>query len=201
MPIHPTIHNTQLRETMKAEGLMQVNWECLAADGEYFKTTAAPTAGASKTTTITSFTKDYCPLWPVVPVIVVLDDAGDDWSAVSCLVKGVDQFGDAISETAAGSNSSGTWTATCLNAYQTLTSVAITVTGTTTGSDSYTIGYVLTYGLGRKIGEDGDVICSEFDGAADAGTISTAYSTYIIAGTPDGAKAMTFLIRPSYYLR
>jgi len=200
MPLHPTIHNTQLRETMKAEGLVQVNWECLAADENWYYESLAPTAGENKTTTITSFAKAYCPLWPVVPVIVVTDAAADDWSGVSVLIKGVDQFGDNISETAAGANSGGTWTATCLNAYCTLTSAAVTVTGTATSSDRWIIGFAKTYGIGRNIAATGDVICSWFDNAADAGTVSAAYSTYIIAGTPNSAKAMTLLVRPSHYL-
>jgi hypothetical protein len=193
---HTPIHNPQLAETLYSESLIQVNWECLAADDNWFLTATTFGGAANESDTITSFTKDYCPLWPVCPVVVVTDNAADDWTAVAVTFVGYDQFGDWISHAVAATNSSGTWTATSLKAFEKLESVTIAVTGTTTTSDSYIIGFAKTYGLGRRITAAAELINSLFDGAADSGTLSTVHQTYVIAGTPDGAKAMTFLIRP-----
>ena len=198
--MHGPIHNPQLRETMKAEGLACISFLPPAPTANYFKTAVTYAAGANKTVTTTSFTKASCLGWPVVPVILVGEDSGDTFSAVSSIVMGYDQFGDFQTETVAHTNSSGDWTGTCSHAYQTLTSVATTVTGTTDTSDDVVIGFAKTYGVGRKIGASGDVIASTFNGAADAGSLDTTYSTYTMAGTPDKAKWLTLCVRPSHYL-
>jgi NhaP-type Na+/H+ and K+/H+ antiporter len=162
-------------------------------------TSTALTAGANQTKTITSFTKDYCPGWPVVPVFVVAEATGDTLTAVSAVIQGKDQFGDTISETVAATNSSGTWTGTAVNAFATITSFAVTTTGTTTANDTVILGFVKTYGLGCRLGASADVIAKLFNGAADAGTVSAANSTYVIAGTPDASKELVLCVRPSFY--
>ena len=203
MATHGNIRNPELRGIIKAEGAHCISFMPIAADADWFKTTVAPTAGENKVTTLAaaSMTKAYCPGWPVVPVTVVLDDAGDDWTAVSVAYSGVDQFGDYITDTATGTNSSGTWTATGVKAFQAFTSIAITVTGTATSSDSYTIGFAKTYGIGRRIGASGEIIAQLFDGAADVGTVSVANQTIVIAGTPDAAKNWLVFARPEYYIQ
>ena len=201
MPIHPAIHNSQLRETMKAEGLECISFLATAADDDHFKASTAPTAGANATTTCTTWTKASCLEWPVVPVIVVTDAAADDWTAVVIVIKGYDQFGDFRTESVTATGSSGTWTGTAVNAFATLISAAITITGTATSADRYKIGYAKTWGIGRKLGASGDLISVTFDGAADTGTASAAYSTFAVNGTPNAAKVLTFCVRPSYYLR
>ena len=192
------IHNKQILEAVQNIAPTIINIPIPAADDNYFKTSTVPTAGLNKTTTVTSFTKSYVIDMPVVPVIVVTDGADDNWTAVSIVVIGVDQFGKTISETVTATNSSGTWTGTALNAYLTLTSVAITITGTATGADAYIIGFAKTYGLGVKIAATGDVVIHNFNGATDAGTISQRYATYAVAGTPDAAKLLHLFIRSTH---
>lgn len=200
MPIHGKIRNPELRAILKAEGLFQIAFEALAADDNWHLTSTNFGGAANEVDVITSFTVDECPGWPVCPVTVVTDAAADDWTAVSVEIKGYDQFGDFITHTVAATNSSGTWTASATLAFQKLVQVTISVSGTTTSSDAYIIGFVKTYGIGRRLGAAGDVIETLFDGSADAGTVSAANSTYAVAGTPDGAKELVILLRPTYYL-
>lgn len=192
-----TIHNPHLRDGLRenGQGLQFVNFMPLAADNDWFKTSTAFAAVANPTVTVTSFTKAYAPLWPTTLIAVVTDNAADNWTACTVVVTGIDQFGNVNTETIAGTNSSGTWTATGVVAWALLTSVAITVAGTTTTADAYILGYGKTYGLGCKIKATADVICSEFNNAADAGTASAVLHTYAVAGTPDAAKFLTLLVR------
>lgn len=169
----------------------------IAADDNWFleATNFGGAENESDTVLAASLTRAYCPERPVVPVAVVTDNADDDWTGVSVTISGVGQFGLPVLETKAATNSSGTWTATFNNAFASIISVTIAVTGTTTASDSYIIGFAKTYGLGVQISATTDVICSTFNGAADAGTISATYHTYLIAGTPDAAKFFSTAIR------
>ena len=194
-----TIHNPHLREALRETvGLHCVKFAPLAADNNWFLTATnfGGAANESDTVLAAALTKAYCPDRPVAPVIVVTDAAGDDWTAVSCTIKGIDQFGAEITETAAGTNSSGTWTASFGNAFAYLRTVTIAVTGTTTASDSYIIGFAKTWGIGCKIDASGDLITSNFDGAADAGTTSVVYHTYTPAGTPNAAKYLSLVAIP-----
>ena len=193
------IENPHLRESLRenGQGLKFVNFMPLAADDNWFLTTTSFGGAVNESDTVTSFTKAYCPLWPTTVTTVVTDAAADDWTAVSVQISGVDQFGDIRTETVAATNSSGTWTAAGSHAFAKLTSVKISVTGTTTSSDAYIIGYGKTYGLGCKIRATTDVICSEFNNAADAGTASAVYHTYAVAGTLDAAKFFSLLVRPA----
>jgi hypothetical protein len=194
-----SIHNPELRSIMRAEGLLQVAFEALAADDNYFKTTVNPATGASSIT-VSSFTKAYCPGWPVCPTLTYVETSGSDVTGISAVITGIDQFGDGISETVTASFVSGTgWVGTAVNAFRTLSSVVVTITGTSDVADTLIIGYAKKYGLGRKIGQSTDVIVSNFDGAADAGTVNVENSTYDIAGTPDGAKELLLLVHPGYY--
>ena len=191
------IENPHVRASLRESGvgLKHVNFMPLAADDDWHKTATAFTAVANPSVTVTSFTKAYCPLWPAAVSVVVTDQAGDNWTAVTVTTVGIDQFGDVRTETIAGTNSSGTWTAAGAVAFALLQSMTITVAGTTTTSDTYKIGYGKIYGLGCKIAATADVICSEFNNAADAGTASAVYHTYAVAGTPDAAKFLTLLVR------
>lgn len=191
------IENPHMRESLRdaGVGLKFTNFMPLAADDDWHKTSTAFAAVANPTVAVTSFTKAYAPLWPAALSVVVTDNAADNWTAVTIVATGIDQFGDVVTETFAGSNSSGTWTAAGAVAFALLTSVSITVAGTTTSSDAYKIGYGKIYGLGCKIAATADVICSEFNNAADAGTASAVYHTYAVAGTPDAAKFLTLLVR------
>ena len=200
--IKGSIKNPEMRRIYKELDIWHPTWIPPAADADWFDASQALATGASSytlTLASTDLTNTACPGWPVVPVLVATDNADDGWTAVSAVVSGVDQFGDHISETVTFTNSSGTWTGTCANAYQSLISVVTSVTGATTTSDTQVIGFAKTYGLGRRIKSSSDVIAKRFDGAADAGTVSAANSTYAIAGTPDGAKVTELLIRSSIY--
>jgi hypothetical protein len=201
MAIHGTIHNPMLRAILRAEGLKQVAFAPLAEDLAWFKASTAPTAGDNKTTTLlaASMTAAGCPGWPVVPVITVIDSSGSDVTGVSAVVQGIDQLGDNRTESITATDSSGTWTGTALHAYETLISVAITIAGTADAGDRYTIGFSKTYGFGCRIAATSDVVSKMFNGAADAGTVSIPYNTYVVAGTPDAAKELMLVIRPSYY--
>ena len=194
------IRNPELRSILRGEGLRQVAFMPIAADDDWFLTTTNFGGALNEADTVTSFTLAYCPGFPVCPVTVITDAAADNWTGVAVITAGIDQFGDYITDSVAATNSSGTWTATHVKAFQTLTSVTITVAGTTTASDSYIIGFAKTYGLGCRIAASGDVSVKMFDGAADAGTTSVANCTYVVAGTPDAAKNLILLIRPTYYL-
>lgn len=195
------IRNPEVRDVIQEKAATTLSFSPLAADNDWFKTSTAPTAGADKTTSVTSFTKAYCPGHPVVPVTVVTDGADDDWTAVSVVLYGTDQFGHEVSETVAGTNSSGTWTATATTAFELLRRVDITVTGTATGADAYIIGFAKTYGIGQRITATAEVIAQLFNGAADAGTVSVANNTIVIAGTPDGAKIWTVYARGKMYAK
>ena len=200
--IKGSIHNPELRQILNADiNLRQVAFMPIAPDPDWFKTSQTLTAGASTTLTTTSFTKAYCPGWPVAVTALVVDDiAVTDFTAGSMVVIGVDQFGDTITETAAGVYTSGTgWAFTTLNAFQSLVSVAVTMTGTAGGAETLVIGFNKTYGFGCRIKAAADVITKMFDGAADAGTTSIPYNTYVVAGTPNAAKNLILLMRPGYY--
>lgn len=200
MPTAP-IHNPVLRQTLASEfGMRQISFAPIAADPDWFKTSTNFGGAANESDVVTSFTKDYCPGWPVVPVTVITDDAADDWTGVAVTYYGIDQFGQTITDVTAAANSAGTWTSTSLKAFRELLRVTITVAGTTTSSDAYVIGFVKTYGLGSHIEASGDVIATIFNGSADAGTISVPHQTYVIAGTPDAADTLMILIEANAYL-
>jgi len=199
MSTHGRIKNPELRAVLRADALRAFAFRPLAPDGAWFKASTAPTAGANTTTTTTTWTKAYCPGWPVVPVFVVTEDTGDTFTAVSMVYLGTDQFGEMMTETVAATNSSGTWTGTATKAYQTLFSAALTITGTVQSADRFTIGFVQTYGLGRRIKTASDVIAKLIDGAADAGTLSLTHQTWTFATAPDAAIEAVLLVRPTHY--
>jgi hypothetical protein len=198
---HGTLPSPIVKAILKAEGLKQIAFAPLAADADWFKTSTAPTAGEDKTTILlaAAMTKAYMPGWPVVPVSVITDSSGGDITAVSAVIAGLDQFGDYREETVAHTDSSGTWTGTAVNAYETLISYTLTITGTVDGADRYVLGFAKTYGFGCKLGDATDAIVKLFNGSADAGTVSVPNSTYVIAGTPDASKELILSVRPSYY--
>ena len=198
--IHGAIRNPELRSILRADTTVTTEFAPLAADDDWFKASQVHAAGENLTLAISTWTNAFCPKHPVVPVIVTTEDTGDTFTAVSTILTGYDQFGDFISETVAHTNSSGTWTGTAVKAYDILVTASVTVTGTTTTSDATIIGYAKTYGLSKRIRASGDVVVSMFDGAADAGTLSVANQTYVVAGTPDGAKFLTLRIRGGYYM-
>ncbi len=200
MPPKGSIHNPELRHILGEEPHF-VHFEPIAADNNWFKTTVTFTGAENESKTVTSFTKDYCPGWPVCPVIVVTDAADDDWTGVTSVVKGFDQFGDFITETVVHAGGGTPWTGTCLNAFEKIVSITTTVAGTTTSSDTYIIGFVKTYGLGCRITATSEVIASLHNGANDTGTVSIAYNTYTIAGTPNALEITLLYIRPKYYYR
>lgn len=196
-----TIRNPKIRRVLNEQALQTYSVLAPSADDNYFKTS---TVLAAQTTTLlaASMTKAYAIDIPVVPVIIIVNDVASgetSWTSVAVTFVGIDQFGARISETVAAVDSSDTWTGTALNAYATLVSVAFTVTGGTAadGSDTYIIGFAKTFGLGVKIGSTSDVFIHNFNGATDAGTISNVYHTYVVAGTPDGAKILFLWIRSS----
>ena len=198
-----TINNPKMREAFRDQVLQHISTIPLAADDNYFKTS---TVLAAQTTTLAaaSMTKSYTPTTPVVPVLVIVNDVASgetSWTSVAATMVGLDQFGRRVAETVAAVDSSDTWTATWTTAFATLISVSFTITGGTAadGSDTYILGYAKTYGLGVKIGASADVIVHNFNGATDAGTISTVNHTYVVAGTPDAAKILEFWIRSSAY--
>jgi len=205
MKTHGSIQNPELRMILNAEGLKQVAFMPLAPDDDWFKVSTVPTAHATSSVTTllaAAMTLPYCPGWPVVPVLTCIEDTHDTWTVVSALVTGINQFGDWCQETIAGVNSPAkTWTATCLNAYQTLISIVITITGDVAAADRYKLGFNKTYGVGYHLEAATDLICSLFNFAADAGTLSLAYQTYIIAGTPAASVAtnVILLMRPQHY--
>jgi len=199
----PRIQNPQMREILRNMVCVPVDFIPPAADNDWFKTS---TTLSAQTTTLlaASMTKSYCPGWPVVPVVVITNDKSSgetSWTSVSCTFVGVDQFNETQSSVVSAVNANDTWTATSNLAFMTLTSVEFTVTGGTEcdSSDSYVIGFNKTYGLGQKIAASTDVRYHNFNGATDAGTISTTYHTYTIAGTPNGTAHMQWLCRTSLY--
>jgi hypothetical protein len=194
------IFNPDMRTAFREQGNGGVHFMPLAATADWFKTSAAPTASVdgTSTTTLTSFTKSYAPLHPVCPVIVATDDAGSssDWTAATAYVTGRDQFGNLITELVTGvDGGAGAWTLTCTKAFATLTRVVMTITGTVDGSDTYTIGFAKTYGLGVAIAADADVLIHCFNGSNDAGTVDEVNNTYLVAGTPDAAKWLDLYIK------
>jgi len=196
------IHNPLIRRAIKEQTIQYINFAPPAADDNYFKTSTA-LAAASTTLAAASMTKSYVPAGVAVcPVCVVTNDwasGEEDWTSVSVLFVGIDQFGDLITTTATGTVASHVWTATSAKAFLTLTKIVITITAgdgeAVDASDSYVLGFAKTYGLGCAIGVSGDVIVHNLDGATDAGTISTAHNTYLVAGTPDAAKLLQLYIR------
>lgn len=201
-PLRGRIKNPELRDILKKQAFNRViHMAPITADADWFdasQTLDADTDGTYVLTVLAAgMTNATCPGYPVVPVIVVTEDSTDSWTAVSIVVKGVDQFGDIISETVTATNSSGTWTGTAVNAYISLVSVVTTVTGTTSSADAQVIGFAKTIGLGCHIGATTDVLVKTFDGATDAGTVSAANHTYVIAGTPNNAKFLRLIIQPT----
>jgi len=191
-----SIFNSTLRQIMYAEGLRQISFEALAADNDWFLTATNPTgASGGETITVDTFTKAYCPGWPVCPVVVYTETSGTDVESYTCTFKGINQFGQYEVLTVDDSS----LTATSTTAFEKLTEVTLVVTGTTDAADTVIIGFAKTYGLGCMIGATTDVICKLFDGSADDGTVSAVHHTYVVAGTPDAAKELVLLVRPSYY--
>ena len=193
------VQKPELRTVFREQVVNAIEVAPLAAAADYFKTS---TVLAAQTTTLlaASMTASVAINLPVVPVLVLTNDIATGetkWTSVSATVVGIDQFGTRNTETVAAVDASPTWTATFNHAYCSLISVAWTVTGGTAadGSDTYTIGYAKTYGLGCAIQDSSDVLISTFNGAADAGTISNVFHTYTIAGTPDAAKLFALYVR------
>lgn len=200
------VHNPHIRQAMREQLLQYASFAPPAADDNYFMVSTVPTIHATLSTTTllaAGMTKSYVTAWPTVPVLVCTQDTDDDWTAVSAVIVGIDQFGNRIAETITGANGTGsqagTWTATAVNAFCTLVSIVITITGDVSAADRYKLGYAKTYGLGAKIEASGDVVVHNFGGATDAGTISTVYSTYVVAGTPDASSLLQFYIRSNAY--
>lgn len=202
MPPKGRIHDPQIRRILADRAPRLVHFEPMAADVDYFDSTtlAGGTGGETLAIAAGDMTLQNCPIFPVVPTVTVVEVSGSDYTAVASTITGWDQFGDFISETAAGVDSADTWTCTFLHAFRKLYSCSTTVTGDTAADDTHTIGFAKTYGLGERIASATDVITKHFDGAADAGTVSAVYHTYVIAGTPDAAKAVEWLVVPGYYL-
>jgi len=199
------VRNPEQREYMKYHLNQDVFFFPAAPDEDWFKTS---TALAAQTTTLAaaSMTKAYSPNRPVCPVLVITNDVASgetSWTSVAVTFLGVDQFGDLVTHSMAATDSSDTWTASCPVAYATLTSITFVVTGGTAcdASDAYILGYAQTYGLGTQVESSDDVLNATFDAITDAGTVSTVYSTYLIAGTPDAAKIMYLNIRSRAGLR
>jgi hypothetical protein len=202
---------------MHAEGLTQIAWAPWTADAEAYlvKNDNHPNAAVALTSTTTFASTDLvvttCPGWPVVPVVIVTDAAESSaWTSVNVTITGIDQFGGVLSETKAGTNSSGTWTATFLNAFESFDTVTVVIVlpdgAIDETNDDIQMGFAKTYGLGRRVratssSTSTDVLGSFFDEAADAGTLNTIYQTYVFAGTPDSAKMATILMRPSVYTK
>lgn len=204
MPIYPTyrVHDPELRAVIKQQSPCILSWVPLAPDADYFKTSTALAASQTTTLLAASMTKTIAPLIPVCPTVTITNNVASgetSWTSVAVTFVGVDQFGITQSHTVAAVDSSDTWTGTSLIAFASLTSVAFTVTGGTAcdTSDAYTIGYNKTYGLMVNVASSSDVILSNFDSATETGTVSTAYNTYTIAGTPNAVKVMTLIIRSS----
>ena len=155
-PIIPPITNPVLRQTLSSElGLRQVAFFPIAPDDNWFDESQALAADSAGTYVLTvlaaGMTKDYCPGWPVVPVIITAEDSTDGWTSVISVVTGIDQFGHRVTETVTATNSSGTWTGTAVKAYRELISVVTTITGTTSAADDSIIGFAKTYGFGSHI--------------------------------------------------
>jgi hypothetical protein len=194
------IRNPELRRILaETVGIRKTTFLAPAADDDWFDASQVYAAATALTVLAAGMTNSSCPGHPVVPVLVSDEDTTDSWTAVSAVVTGIDQFGDFCQETVAHTNSSGTWTGTCVNAYQELVSTVTTVTGTTSAADAQVIGFAKTYGLGCRIGATGEVLSQRFDGAEESGTLSAANATVIIAGTPDAAKLSEYYIRSSIY--
>jgi len=198
-PLKTGLNNPKIKEAFNQQVIQTLEWAPAAADDDYFKTS---TNLAAQTTTLASgdMTKSYVIDIPVQPVLVITNDKASgetSWTSVAATMTGIDQFGNAVSETIAATDSNDTWTATFLNAYAKLTELSFTVTGGTEcdSSDSYVLGYAKTYGLCCVIGSSSDVLIHNFNLANDAGTVNTQYCTYTFAGTPDGSKLARLYIR------
>jgi len=196
------IRNPDIARAFKERVPHHIRYLPPAADADYFMTSTA-LAAAATTLAAADMTKCYVATMPVVPVVVVTNDqaSGDDeWTSVTLQMTGIDQFGDKITETVAGSVSGGVWTCTCTHAYVQLVTLTFTIVQgegeTPDSSDAYTVGFAKTYGLGCKIGKSDDVVIHNFNGATDAGTVSTTRHTYVFAGTPDASKVAEFYVIP-----
>lgn len=199
------IHNPALRQTLASElGLRQISFAPIAADDNWFDESQALAGDTEGTYVLTvlaaGMTKDYCPGWPVVPVIVTAEDSTDGWTSVVSVVTGIDQFGHRNVETVTHTNSSGTWTGTAVKAYRELISVVTTIVGTTSAADDSIIGFAKTYGFGCHIKAAADVVATIFNGAAEGGTISVLNQTYVIAGTPDAADTLIILVEANAFV-
>lgn len=183
----------QWRRLVNGYGYSYVPW---AADADYWSVSELPTAGADKTTELT-IALGNAPAWPVVPVSVTTDAADDDWTGVSIRYDGLNMYGEAVNETVAATNSSGTWTATGTVAFSQITRMLLTITGTAAANDTSWVGFVKTYGLGVEIASTDQILVQNFDNAVDAGTVSVPNQTIVLAGTPDAAKKVDMWIIPS----
>lgn len=197
------VNNPKIREVLNQQVLQTYEFAVPTADPDWFKTS---TVLAAQTTTLlaAAMTKDYAPGIPVVPVLVLTNSIASGetkWTSATATWSGKDQFGNGRVATTSFTDASPTWTATCPFAMSEFVSVAFTITGGTAadGSDTYVMGFVKQWGLGCAIGKDADVILHNFDGTKDAGTISTASNTYLIAGTPNGTKLLRLWIRSTVY--
>ena len=191
----------QRRIHRETSGIINRHIVPLTADPDWFDASALFAGAANEVMTLAvgDLTNSQAPGYPVVPVVVVVDSAGDDWTAVSVVLTGINQFGQTIVETIAATNSSGTWTATALNAYFTITDVVTSVTGTTTSADTHVVGFVKTVGLGVRISAAAQVVMKNFDAAVEAGTVNVPYATYVIAGTPNAVRVLRLGIQSKAY--
>ena len=184
-----------VRAVLQAEGLRTLTFIPLAADNDWWKTSTQLTTGLNKTTTITTFTHATCQSLPQTVIGVVTENSGDTWTAVSIVLQGINQFGQVVSETLTGTNTSGTWTCTGSVCWLQLLSAAITITGTGDTGDAVILGFGKTYGLCHQILASTDVLFQSFDGSADDGTVSVANASYAFDGTPNAAKVGSITLR------
>jgi len=184
-----------VRAVLQAEGLRTLTFIPLAADNDWWKTSTQLTTGLNKTTTITTFTHATCQSLPQTVIGVVTENSGDTWTGVSIVLQGINQFGQVVSETLTGTNTSGTWTCTGATCWIKLLSAAVTVTGTGDTSDAVILGFGKIYGLCHQILAAADVLYTFFEASADAGTVSVANASYAIAGTPNAAKLASITLR------
>lgn len=200
----PTVTNDpRLREELQQFASTILSIAPLAADDNWFVNDFACVADTAGTSVTSMDTGDMvtaaCPGYPVVPVAVVTPDtSSDDWTSVTVAITGIDQFGDAITDTITATGSSGARTATASHAFLSLATIDVTIEGTVDTADVTKVGFVKTIGLTRTISKSGDVTVKIFDSAVDAGTVSIPFATYVIAGTPDAIKRLILNVRPTY---
>ena len=198
---HGQIFNPVDRAIYRAEGLSQIAFEALAADDNFHLTTTNPATGATTISVATDgWTINTCPGWPAAVQFTYTELSGSAVTAAVMVLKGIDQFGDYVTDTITAAFVSGTgWVGEGVVAFRKLLTAVVTLTGTTDVGDILIVGYNKKYGLGRKVGVAADLILNWFDGSDDAGTLNIPNSTFDVAGTPDGAKELLFLVHPGYY--